>query len=125
MTSKPWGWNLKKLPIEVKHSDLERMSEESAYRSWCPVCDQGVLLVSRPIGVFKLKRDERCTLCGQAFWYTDAGVNHETFIEDQPVHLTPEMIALYEKLHETLPEMAPPETYLNFWERIRKVIDAE
>jgi hypothetical protein len=120
-----WGWNLRKLPIEVEHSRLERLDEESIYKSWCPECRSGVLLVSRPLGIYKLNRAERCTLCGQPFWYTDAGVGHETFLEEQPRHLTPEILAAYGKLIETLPEMSPPGTYLNFWERIREVIDAE
>lgn len=112
-----WGWNLKKPPIEVKHSELERASDESAYRSICPVCHEGVLLISRPIGVFKLRRDERCTLCGQTFWYTDDTVNGETFV-DVPKHLTPEILAAFAQLAESLPERGQPVSAPTIWDRL-------
>jgi len=117
------GWNLKEPPIEIKHTDLERVSEDSSYRSWCPKCNKGVLLVSRPLHVFKLNRTERCTLCGQPFWYTDETVNGESFVEDQPRHLTPEVLAAFKKLSDTLPSMPLP-NQLNFWETLRKYIEA-
>lgn len=61
--------NLHKAVKHVRHDQLERLSVDSPYRSWCPVCKQGVLLVARR-GV-ELLRHDHCSLCAQRFLYED------------------------------------------------------
>jgi len=109
------GCNVKKPIREVRHADLTRSSSESDYKSDCPVCGEGILLVSRPPQKFTLNRYERCTLCGQAFWYTDAGVGHERFLDSQPRHLTPDIVAQVARMTEGLPSPLTPPT---IWDRI-------
>jgi hypothetical protein len=109
------GCNVKKPILEVRHADLTRYSSESDFKSDCPACGEGILLVSRLIGKFLLSRYERCTLCGQAFWYTDSMVGHETFLETQPPRLTPEIVAQVAKMTEGLPNPLTPPT---IWDRI-------
>ena len=58
-------------PIQVKHSELDRDSSNSIYRSECPVCKIGILLVRRDDDSFVLKAEDRCILCGQKFVYDD------------------------------------------------------
>ena len=62
--------NIKKPVITVKHADLER-TDTSSYRSVCPKCKAGTLLVSRNQKTFKLLAEDRCVLCGQLFIYSD------------------------------------------------------
>lgn len=64
------GENNKKPVKKVKHSDLKRYTEDSAYKSVCPVCKYGVLLIFRDKD-FKLMALDRCTFCGQQIEYTD------------------------------------------------------
>ena len=63
--------NIDKPPIHVKHSDLARSGEESMYRSCCPVCNGGVLLVYRHLETFELLERDTCISCGQAIIYDD------------------------------------------------------
>lgn len=65
------GHNRDAEPIEVYHADLKRASDESPYRSKCPVagCD-GVLLVSRD-HTFDLKAHDCCISCAQPVIYLD------------------------------------------------------
>jgi hypothetical protein len=65
------GINKEKEPIEVKHNDLERVSENSGFRSICPVCEKGTLPVKRDPETFALLSEDNCLLCGQRFIYTD------------------------------------------------------
>jgi len=62
--------NVGKSPIKAKHSDLTRWSD-SDFKSKCPACPDGVLLVRRNEKTFKLERLDFCVACGQAFIYTD------------------------------------------------------
>lgn len=55
----------------VKHSDLKRFSDDSLYRSKCPVCNEGVLMVGRSQQTFELLEVDHCTSCGQPFRYED------------------------------------------------------
>ena len=61
--------NYSAAPIHVKHAELER-SDESPYRSVCPACKEGVLLVGRD-DEMKLMAVDNCILCGQTFVYDD------------------------------------------------------
>ena len=63
--------NVKKPPIRIAHADLERISEESDYKSKCKVCPKGVLLVRRDQKTFRLLAEDWCLFCGQPYIYTD------------------------------------------------------
>lgn len=65
------GINLSKPVIKVRHEDLERFSDESLFKSKCPTCKEGVLLVSRHPKTFVLISEDFCILCGQHYFYTD------------------------------------------------------
>jgi hypothetical protein len=69
--------NATKDPIRVAHASLERWSD-SAYKSKCPACKDGLLLIYRDVD-FKLVRLDRCVSCGQQVYYTDDAINGETF----------------------------------------------
>ncbi len=62
--------NIDKEPITVKHSRLER-TDDSDFRSVCPICKEGTLLVQRDLDSFKIRADDFCILCGQRFIYSD------------------------------------------------------
>lgn len=66
-------------PVTVVHANLRRFTEESPYRSVCPVCETGVLLVNRDQKTFKLINVDRCTFCAQTIIYSDR------IIGDEPV----------------------------------------
>lgn len=63
------GCNITKPWVRLRHSSLKRMNNTSPFRSWCPICDQGVMLVQRE-GAHLLRVDH-CTMCGQRFIYED------------------------------------------------------
>jgi len=63
------GENIGKPWVRLQHHSLERVNETSPYRSWCPVCKQGIMLVQRA-GPYLLRSDH-CSLCGQRFIYED------------------------------------------------------
>ena len=59
-------------PLVVKHSELTRVSDHSFYRSACPECEEGVLLVKRnPPPSLELQEDDHCIRCGRRFIYED------------------------------------------------------
>lgn len=57
--------------IKVKHAELKRVSSESDFKSVCPVCDEGMLLMRRDPSSLHLCKDDNCVLCGTRFEYTD------------------------------------------------------
>jgi hypothetical protein len=63
-------FNITKSPINVKHKDLKRYGD-SRFKSKCPECDEGMLLVYRDPQTFKLLANDICIFCGQKFIYTD------------------------------------------------------
>ena len=63
--------NHKLEPIVVKHSELKRASETSMYRSECPSCKDGVLLVCREQPSLRLAEEDYCIRCGRRFLYSD------------------------------------------------------
>jgi len=65
------GCNVTKPAITVKHSELKQVSPNSSYRSFCPVCKDGVLPVSRDQETLELLALDRCLLCGQEIIYSD------------------------------------------------------
>ncbi len=62
--------NFMKEPLHVKHSELQRY-DQSEYRSKCPVCATGVLLVRRDSLSFQLVATDLCIRCGQRVIYDD------------------------------------------------------
>jgi len=56
--------------LEVYHSELKRYSD-SPYKSKCPVCKKGVLLVHRDQKTYELLENDHCVFCGQHFKYLD------------------------------------------------------
>lgn len=65
------GERVEAVPLAVSHAKLKRLSEDSVFKSVCPVCKEGVLLVARDPGSFSLINLDRCTYCAQKFLYTD------------------------------------------------------
>lgn len=63
--------NVNKPRLLVKHSELELLSNDSAYRCQCPACERGVLLMMRDPNTFMLLSVDRCLLCCQEVEYTD------------------------------------------------------
>jgi hypothetical protein len=63
--------NIHEEPITVAHADLERATDESIFRSVCPVCKEGLLMVGRDQETFKLVAEDNCILCGQKVVYSD------------------------------------------------------
>jgi ssDNA-binding Zn-finger/Zn-ribbon topoisomerase 1 len=66
-------WALKnfKLPaIKVRHKRLKRYNKESLYKSKCPKCKEGVLLMRRNLSG-RLLRNDNCINCGRRFIYID------------------------------------------------------
>jgi uncharacterized protein (DUF983 family) len=64
------GKNINEPIKKIKHSELLRTGD-SAYRSACPECEEGTLLVMRDPNTFQLSPVDRCLLCGQTFEYVD------------------------------------------------------
>ena len=72
--------NATKDPIRISHASLERWGENSAYKSKCPECKDGLLLIHRDPNLnYALVRADRCVSCGQQVYYTDDAVNGESF----------------------------------------------
>jgi hypothetical protein len=69
--------NLDKPPIEVRHADLKKWDEDSAYKVICPTCDTGLLLVQRNQKTFAILRQDLCIFCGQRVHYIDESINKE------------------------------------------------
>lgn len=71
------GQNLNQPPLHVRHSELKRVSEDSAFRSECPVCKEGILLVMQAQDLrkrYRLSRYDACTFCGQPVTYSDRDI---------------------------------------------------
>ena len=64
--------NIDKPFINLCHKNLKRCTDESPFRSHCPFCEKGVLLVARDQGTLKLLPDDVCLSCGQRVHYIDA-----------------------------------------------------
>ena len=63
--------NIDKDVIDVEWIKLKQTSTDTTYKSECPVCYSGMLLVYRNQETMQLEALDRCILCGQAFRYTD------------------------------------------------------
>jgi hypothetical protein len=71
MNKKLAASNINKDPIVVVHADLERSTDGSIFRSVCPICKEGLLMVSRDQSTLKLVAEDNCILCGQMVVYSD------------------------------------------------------
>jgi hypothetical protein len=80
------GANTHREPIYVKHADLERSGLESMYRSKCPTCKVGHLMVLRDQHTLEISNKDNCTLCGQHFIYTDIGEQDQKHAEGKEPH---------------------------------------
>lgn len=56
--------------IEINHKNLSRFGG-SPYKSVCPKCEEGLLLIYRDQKSLVLQEYDRCVLCGQQFKYKD------------------------------------------------------
>jgi len=62
--------NLLKSILEIPHMELERYGN-SIYKSVCPVCHKGLLLVRRHQETLIFEEYDSCVLCGQRIRYLD------------------------------------------------------
>ena len=62
--------NFAKEPLHINHADLKR-SDSSFYRSVCPECAEGILLVRRDLESFELLAEDCCIVCARRFIYAD------------------------------------------------------
>jgi len=64
--------NINEPVLRVRFYDLIPFSDESSFRSRCPVCEDGVLLVGRDEETPReLLPFDRCVSCGQRVEYMD------------------------------------------------------
>ena len=64
--------NIDRPLLKVNHADLERAGE-SRFKSVCPVCEEGTLMVRRNPPNMEISKYDNCVLCGQRFMYKDLG----------------------------------------------------
>jgi len=55
---------------EVRHANLKRFGD-SVFKSVCPACREGLLLVRRDEETFDILAEDTCILCCQRFKYLD------------------------------------------------------
>jgi len=65
--------NVSKPIIQIPHCELTRFGD-GIYKSECPVCKKGLLLVGRDRETLILQEDDYCVLCGQRYRYLDIGL---------------------------------------------------
>ena len=59
-------------PVELFHSRIVRHDpENSKYKSCCPFCETGVLLMQRNQESLKLLAEDSCNVCGRRVKYMD------------------------------------------------------
>ncbi len=99
--------NLEKPFLIVRHQELERVSEGSPFRSFCPVCSKGVLLVRRhdvfdttdPKIAMGLSKIDNCSMCAQRFVYEENEIAGEPLTFPEKMNAWPHV-----KQPETLTE---------------------
>ena len=65
----------------VDHQDLERVGD-SAFKSECPFCNHGILLMRRD-DQFRLLKFDSCCLCAQKVYYNDDEVGSSTLHNEE------------------------------------------
>ena len=92
--------------VRVRHEALEPLDGPprdyasgvlSGYKSECPVCGKGLLLVGRDQTTLHLQRQDRCVNCGQVFLYEDI---HEMRDFDEFGCLLPKEVHVARELRE-------------------------
>jgi len=73
--------NVDKPVLDVFHDQLPRYGD-SAYKSECPACVQGILFIGRNHRTFILQRLDCCVVCGQRVRYLDLTINGEPVQDD-------------------------------------------
>jgi len=63
--------NLRNPIVRTKWAELTTADIDTIYKSICPVCSVGMLLVGRDQQTMELTEHDRCLFCGQTFQYTD------------------------------------------------------
>jgi len=72
------GCNVKNAILNVYQKHMQRFSENSDYKSICPMCG-GLLLMGRwEEDGMKLSDTDHCVICGQHYRYLDDEVGGET-----------------------------------------------
>jgi hypothetical protein len=71
------GERLQAEPRHLFHADLQRVSDESAYRSRCPFCANGILFGRRDQTTMAMIREDNCVSCAQRVVYLDESINGE------------------------------------------------
>ncbi len=77
---RPADWhppNIEAEPLRVSHTTLTRSNPDTLYRSICPACNEGRLLVYRDPQTHDLLNVDLCTHCMQTIVYTDTEINGE------------------------------------------------
>lgn len=77
------GENAGKDALRVRHSEMERYDSESIFKTSCPVCKEGVLLVRRRKGYVGVLSEDNCVLCGQKFVYLDDRIGGEPVLDEE------------------------------------------
>ena len=64
--------NLERKILRVSHARLQRLNKnDSVFKSRCPACPKGILLVRRHQETFDIINIDACVACGQRVVYTD------------------------------------------------------
>lgn len=82
-----YGRNIGRPPLAVRHADLEREGEDSMWRSECPECGHGLLLVRRDQATLRISGADNCVVCGQGFVYLDLAGMRAREGDDAQEHL--------------------------------------
>ena len=77
----PGNCDIKTPPIRVSHTALERYCKDSPYRSKCPSCTKGVLLITRDPQTFSLCNVDFCIGCGRMVIYMDTSIAGEPLLD--------------------------------------------
>ena len=81
----PTGSRIKEPVLLVEHAKLTLLDKNnSPFKADCPICDEGVVLVSRNLEERALNRVDHCTNCGQQVMYTDDEIHGEKLIPAWP-----------------------------------------
>ena len=74
------GLNIGKRPLRIFHQNLKRISDESAFKVYCPACPDGILLVFRDQDSLRVLSHDRCLSCGQHVVYLDKVIGDELVV---------------------------------------------
>lgn len=56
--------------IKLYHKNLKRF-DDGVFKSYCPFCEKGILLVARNSDTLILEAEDMCFSCGQRIEYLD------------------------------------------------------